>query len=210
MEQNNFLQEQAKKSQENQQRVAALAREKISERIREADQKRLDGQRKLIQESEQKRAAELRAQDQKRSEAARAQDREKQDMRARAREHAKHQVAERVKSEMAKTQQNQQKLMAWSSKGPTMKPTSGNKERDQIEMAAEMDHPALTDDMKHELNRQGVKIGDGWHNREAKRKEDAAAELRKSMPKNQEKTSAPKAKKEFEFAREADEKTKSR
>ncbi|MEB8535378.1 hypothetical protein [Acidithiobacillus ferriphilus] len=58
--------------------------------------------------------------------------------------------------------------MAGSSTGPAMTPRTVS---DPVALAAAIDHPALTDDEKLILSKAGYAVGEGWHNREAERKE---------------------------------------
>jgi len=64
--------------------------------------------------------------------------------------------------------QEQERIMAGASRGPAMTPRMIS---DPLAMAAAMDHPALTDDQKLIMARAGYTVGEGWHNREAERKE---------------------------------------
>ena len=170
-DQGNYLQEQARKAQENRMKMEASARDKLAERMRENIAKQTDARARQAQEADRKRAEE-----------ARAKDRQQQELRARAREHAKEKAKELVRKEQQKEKEQQPKQMAGSSRGPTMRPSSGNKDRDALEMAAGMDHPGLTDGMKAELHRQGVAVGEGWHNREEQRKKEAEARESRKTP----------------------------
>lgn len=169
----NYLQEQERKAAANRQRIAALAREKLAERMRQDDQKR-----------QEQRARDMREQDRKRAEDARARDRQQQEHRARAREFAKAKAAETLKKEAEKAKDAQkepekEKQMSGASQGPSMRPVP--KQWQAAEMAAEMDHPGMNDAQKAELQRQGVAMGEGFKNREeARKKEEEARESRKT------------------------------
>lgn len=173
METQNYVQQQEQKAAENARKIEASAREKVAARMREADQKR-----------QQEHAARMREEDRKRAEQARAREKQQQEQRAKAREYAKTKAAETMKKEVSKAKEQQQadKQMHGASQGPTMRQSSGNKQRDALEMAAEMDHPGLTDGQKAELARQGVSMGEGFKNREAKRLEEAAARESRKTP----------------------------
>lgn len=168
-----YLQEQERKAAENRQKLEAAAREKVAARMREQDQKR-----------QQQYAQARQSEDRKRAEDARKRDRQQQEHRAKAREYAKAKAAEVLKKEAAKAkeQQPQEKQMHGASQGPTMRPASGNKQRDALERAAEMDHPGLTDGQKAELQRQGVSMGEGFKNREEARKKEAEARESRKTP----------------------------
>lgn len=171
METQNYVQQQEQKAAENARKIEALAREKVAQRMREQDQKR-----------QQEHAARLREEDRKRAEQARARDKQQQEMRAKAREMAKEKAAEALKKEVSKAKDQPEKQMFGANQGPTMRPSTGNKDRDAIEMMAEMDHPGLNDAQKSALAAQGVSMGEGFKNREAKRLEEAAARESRKTP----------------------------
>ena len=168
----NYEQQQAEKAAENLRRIEARAREKFAERMRQNDEKRREEQ-----------AARLREQDRKRTEEARRREKQQQDLRAKAREIAKEKAAEALKKEREKAKEpEKQAQMHGASKGPSMRPGTGDKQRDTIAAMAEMDHPGLTDGQKLELARQGVAVGEGWHNREDQRKREAEARESRKTP----------------------------
>lgn len=172
-QQQNYIAEMEQKAAENARRIEALAREKVAERMREADQKRQDDYSRQRQDDDRRRA-----------EAARKRDREQQELRAKAREEAKKQAAEMIKKEVAKAKerqqekakdQDQQPQMHGANQGPTMRPSSGDKKHDDLMMMVEMDHPGLSDAQKAALQqRYGVQGGEGFQNREEQRKKEAA------------------------------------
>jgi hypothetical protein len=171
METQNFIQQQEQRAAENARKIEAAAREKVAQRMREADQKR-----------QQEHAARMREEDRKRAEQARQRDKQQQEMRAKAREMAKEKAQETLKKEQEKAKEQPEKQMFGASRGPTMRPSSGDKNRDTVEMMAEMDHPGLTDAQKSALAAQGVSMGEGYKNREAKRLEEAAARESRKTP----------------------------
>ena len=173
MSDQSYTQEQERRAAENRAKLEAAAREKVAQRMRETDQKR-----------QQQYAQQRQADDRKRAEQARARDKQQQEHRAKARENAKQKAAEALKKEAvkAKEQQQPEKQMFGASQGPTMRPSSGDKQRDALEMAAEMDHPGLTDGQKAELQRQGVAVGEGFKNREEARKKEAEARESRKTP----------------------------
>jgi len=170
-----------KKLREYKEHAQRQAEQEKRERIAKADQEKRDQQKR----------------DDQRSEAIRAQTREK--MRAETERRVKEALKEHVenrakekpdekpqdKQEHAKGQerqakpepkpapaqapaQQQDRIMAGASKGPAMAPRMLS---DPLAMAAAMDHPAMTDDQKLIMARAGYVVGEGWHNREAERKE---------------------------------------
>ncbi|MDA8377335.1 MAG: hypothetical protein M0Z50_09820 [Planctomycetia bacterium] len=169
-QQQNYQMQMEQKAAENARRIEALAREKVAERIREADQKREADYSRQRQDDDRRRA-----------EAARKRDREQQELRAKAREEAKKQAAEMIKKEVEKAKERQQETakepqMHGASQGPTMRPSSGDKQRDALEMMVEMDHPGLTDAQKAAVQqRYGVQGGEGFQQREAERNKPAEA-----------------------------------
>lgn len=168
-DQENYQAQQERRAQENARRMEAAAREKVAQRMRENDQKRREEQ-----------AERMREQDRKRAEHARAREKQQMEMRAKAREHAREKAKEVIRKEQEKDQQKQ--MHGASQEGPSMKPGTGNQQRDQLEMAAALDHPGLTDGQKAELARQGVAVGEGWHNREEARKKEAEARESRKTP----------------------------
>lgn len=169
METQNYVQQQEQRAAENARKIEAAAREKVAQRMREQDQKR-----------QQEHAARLREDDRKRAEQARQRDKQQQELRAKARELAKEKAQETLKKEQAKA--DPEKQMHGASQGPTMRPSSGDKNRDALEMMAEMDHPGLNDAQKSALAHQGVAMGEGYKNREAQRLKEAAARESRKTP----------------------------
>jgi len=151
------------------------------ERIAKADQEKRDQQKRDDQRSEAIRAE---TREKMRAETERlVKDALKKHVEARTKEkpdeklHDKQEQAEgqrqgqRAKPEPAPAQaptQEQERIMAGASSGPTMTPRMLN---DPVAMAAAMDHPGLTDDQKLIMARAGYGVGEGWHNREADRKD---------------------------------------
>jgi hypothetical protein len=153
------------------------------ERIAKADQEKRDQQRRDDQRSEDIRAQtreKMRAETERRVKDAlkdhvKNRTKEKPDEKAEDKqEHAEGQRQDRqAKPEPKPTQaqapaQQQDRIMAGASQGPVMTPRMMN---DPLAMAAAMDHPGLTDDQKLIMARAGYVVGEGWHNREAERKE---------------------------------------
>ena len=150
------------------------------------DQRRADAQRKADQDdraqrftdqakrdqahrSEQQKADDQRQSDQRKADQQKADDQRQEDIRAEARAKARDETEKLVKEGLERhVSDRQERIMAGSSTGPAMSPRVMN---DPVAMAAAVDHPALTDDEKLILSKAGYAIGEGWHNREAERKE---------------------------------------
>ena len=151
------------------------------------DQRRADAQRKADQDdraqrfedqakrdqahkSEQQKTDDQRQSDQRKTDQQRTDDQQKEDHRAEARAKARVETERMVKEGLERhVADRQERIMAGSSTGPAMTPRVMN---DPIAMAAAVDHPALTDDQKLILHNAGYAVGEGWHNREAERKQE--------------------------------------
>lgn len=172
--QTNYVAEQSQKAAENARKIEAVVREKVAQRMREDDQKRQDDYSKQRQDDDRKRA-----------EAAQKRDREQQELRAKAREAAKKQAMEMLKNEREKAKERlaekakdaeKEPQIHGVNQGPTMRPSSGDKTQDNLEMMVEMDHPGLTDAQKAAVQqRYGVQGGEGFQQREAERKKEMEA-----------------------------------
>ncbi|MBU2844474.1 hypothetical protein HF923_01235 [Acidithiobacillus ferriphilus] len=126
-------------------------------------------QRDQAHKAEQQKTDEQRQSDQRKADQQKADDRRQEDIRAEARAKARAETEKLVKEGLERhVADRQEKIMAGSSTGPAMTPRVMN---DPIAMAAALDHPALTDDEKLILSKAGYAVGEGWHNREAERKE---------------------------------------
>ena len=150
------------------------------------EQRRADAQRKTDQDDRAQRfedqakrdqankdrrqkSDEQRQSDQRKADQQRKDDQQKEDHRAEARSKARDETERMVKEGLEQhVADRQEKVMAGSSTGPAMTPRVMN---DPVAMAAALDHPALTDDQKLILSKAGYAVGEGWHNREAERKE---------------------------------------
>jgi len=176
-----------KKLREYKEHAQLQAEQAQRERIAKADQEKQDQQKRDDQRSEAIRAE---AREKMRAETERMvkdalkdhvknRTKEKPDADERAQdkqEHAEGQHQDRqAKAEPKPTaaqapaqEQEQDRIMAGASRGPAMTPRMLS---DPLAMAAAMDHPGLTDDQKLILSKAGYAVGEGWHNREAERKE---------------------------------------
>ena len=150
------------------------------------DQRRADAQRKADQadraqrfedqakrdqthKSEQQKTDEQRQSDQRKADQQRKDDQRQEDSRAEARAKARDETERMVKEGLEQhVADRQDRIMSGSSVGPAMTPATVN---DPVAMAAAIDHPGLTDDQKLILSKAGYAVGEGWHNREAERKE---------------------------------------
>ncbi|MEB8475412.1 hypothetical protein [Acidithiobacillus ferriphilus] len=150
------------------------------------DQRRADAQRKTDQDdraqrledqakrdqahkSEQQKTDEQRQSDQRKADQQKADDQRQEGIRAEARAKARDETERMVKEGLERhVADRQEKIMAGSSTGPAMTPRTLS---DPVALAAALDHPALTDDEKLILSKAGYAVGEGWHNREAERKE---------------------------------------
>ena len=133
---------------------------------RQADQEKRERQQK----ADQTKTDEQRQSDQRKADQQKKDDQRAEDIRASAREKARSETEKLVKEGLDRyVQDRQHKIMAGSSHGPAMTPAVMN---DPIAMAAAIDHPGLTDDQKLILSKAGYAVGEGWHNREAERKEE--------------------------------------
>lgn len=119
--------------------------------------------------SEQKKTDDQRQSDQRKADQQRKDDQRQEDIRAEARAKARVETERMVKEGLERhVADRQERIMAGSSTGPAMTPATVN---DPVAMAAAVDHPGLTDDQKLILSNAGYAVGEGWHNREAERKE---------------------------------------
>ncbi len=126
-------------------------------------------QRDQAHKSEQQKTDDQRQSDQRKADQQRKDDQRQEDIRAEARAKARAETEKLVKEGLERhVHDRQDKIMSGSSTGPAMTPATVN---DPIAMAAAIDHPALTDDEKLILSKAGYAVGEGWHNREAERKE---------------------------------------
>ena len=150
------------------------------------EQRRADAQRKTDQDDRaqrfedqakrdqankdrQQKTDEQRQSDQRKADQQRKDDQQKEDHRAEARAKARDETERMVKEGLERhVADRQEKIMAGSSTGPAMTPRTLS---DPVALAAALDHPALTDDEKLILSKAGYAVGEGWHNREAERKE---------------------------------------
>ena len=118
---------------------------------------------------EQRRADAQRKADQDEADQQKADDQRQEDIRAEARAKARDETEKLVKEGLERhVSDRQDRIMAGSSTGPAMTPRVMN---DPVAIAAAIDHPGLTDDQKLILSKAGYAVGEGWHNREAERKE---------------------------------------
>ena len=126
-------------------------------------------QRDQAHRSEQQKSDDQRQSDQRKADQQKADDQRKEDHRAEARSKARDETERMVKEGLEQhVADRQERIMAGSSTGPAMTPATVS---DPVAMAAALDHPALTDDEKLILSKAGYAVGEGWHNREAERKE---------------------------------------
>lgn len=184
------------RASENAARIKAQALEKLSERMRTELQEKADQERKNYDSrmQDQRRDEERKREEQKREEQRKQEEKRQQELRAEARKYAEQKAREMLEKEREKerkreqmqarkqengeqTQGQMQQIRQRGAKGPSMQPSSGNSELDQLRILAAMDHPALTDTQKLILNQQyGVEIGQGWHDREAERRKEIEQE----------------------------------
>ena len=126
-------------------------------------------QRDRAGKEQQQKSDDQRQSDQRKADQQKADDQRQEDIRAEARAKARAETERMVKEGLEQhVADRQEKIMAGSSTGPAMTPAIVN---DPVAMAAAIDHPGLTDDQKLILHNAGYAVGEGWHNREAERKE---------------------------------------
>jgi len=171
-----------KKLREYKEHAQQQAEQAQRERIAKADQEKRDQQKRDDQRREDIRAQtreKMRAETERRvKEALRehVESRAKEKPDEKAQDKQEQAEGQRYQDRQAKPEstqapapaQEQDRIMAGASRGPTMTPRMLS---DPLAMAAAMDHPALTDDQKLIMEKAGYSVGEGWHNREADRKE---------------------------------------
>lgn len=131
---------------------------------RQQDQEKRDRQQK----ADQAKTDEQKQSDQRKADQAKKDDQQKEDLRAAARSKAREETEKLVKEGLEKhVQERQERIMSGALAGPPMTPGMD----DPLKMAAAMDHPGLTDTEKALAATAGWAVGQGWHEREAERKQ---------------------------------------
>lgn len=154
--------------------------------------------REREQKAEQMKTDEQRQSDQRKADQQKKDDQRAEDIRASAREKARAETERLVKEGLDRhVSDRQTRIMAGTSHGPAMTPATIN---DPVALAAAMDHPGLTDDQKLILSKAGYAVGEGWHNREAERKQELMQAERQKRDDARE--SAPEKRQEHEKGRE--------
>ena len=169
-------------------REGRLDEDKAAEDWRKNDEPKLDRQKEQarlaadqMRREQQQKADRDKEEDQRKADQQKRDDQQKEDLRAETRLKGKEETERVVKEELKKHgEMRQEKIMAGSSTGPAMTPSMIN---DPIRMAAAMDHPGLNDDQKLVLHNAGYAVGEGWHNREAQRKQELMQGEREKMEK---------------------------
>ena len=162
-------------------REGHLDEDKASEDWKNHDEKKLGEQRDRAQlyedqikrerqqKADQTKSDEQKQSDQRKADQQKKDDQQQEDLRAAARSKARDETEKLVKEGLEKhVQERQERIMSGASSGPSMTPGTVN---DPLRMAAALDHPGLSDDQKLILSNAGYAVGEGWHNREAERKE---------------------------------------
>lgn len=143
---------------------------KLAEHKERVQRQQEQEKREQQQKADQAKTDEQRKDDQRKADQQKKDDQRAEDIRAQAREKARSETEKLVREGLDRhVSGRQQKIMAGSSRGPAMTPAVMN---DPVAMAAAMDHPSLSDDQKLILSKAGYAVGEGWHNREAERKQE--------------------------------------